>query len=327
MSKISVIVPVYNVEAYLKRCVDSVLAQTYTDFELILVDDGSPDNCPAMCDEYAKKDSRIRVIHQENGGLSAARNAGIDWVFQNSNSEWFSFIDSDDCVHPKYLEVLLNAAENTNTSVAIGGYVEFSEDMPPIETVAEPQIRNAEDFFIEKHVNAIVAWGKLYRRKCFEDIRYPVGKIHEDEFTTYKILFEEEFVSFVDSPLYFYYQNENSITRGVWSEARLDAIDAISEQLEFFRTKHLEKAYHMSQWYLLVRMADQLEKMGKKFPVQKKILRKKMRETYRAFYEENGLSLWYNLYVFRMMYPELRPYIWLKSTYRRYIGLLKKTSY
>ena len=166
MPKISVIVPVYNVEAYLKRCVDSILAQTYTDFELILVDDGSPDNCPAMCDEYALQDRRVKVIHQQNGGLSAARNAGIDWGFQNSNSEWFSFVDSDDCVHPKYLEALLNAA--------IGSYVEFTEDVPAIEIVAEPQIRNTEDFFIEKHVNAIIACGKLYRRKCFEEIRYPV---------------------------------------------------------------------------------------------------------------------------------------------------------
>ena len=119
MSIISVIVPVYNVEPYLNRCVDSILEQTFTDFELILVDDGSPDNCPAICDEYARKDSRIHVIHQKNGGLSDARNAGIDWVVANSDSQWISFVDSDDWVHPMYLFTLLSAVKTTNTYVSV----------------------------------------------------------------------------------------------------------------------------------------------------------------------------------------------------------------
>ena len=109
MPVISVIVPVYNVEKYLHRCVDSILAQTFTDFELILVDDGSPDNCGKICDEYAEKDSRIHVIHKVNGGLSDARNAGLDWAFANSNSEWVTFIDSDDWVDKYYLEYLYNS--------------------------------------------------------------------------------------------------------------------------------------------------------------------------------------------------------------------------
>ena len=109
--KVSVIVPVYKVEAYLHRCVDSVLNQSFSDFELILVDDGSPDNCGAICDEYAQKDSRVHVIHKTNGGLSDARNAGIDWAFANSDSQWLTFIDSDDWVHRDYLKLLLGAAE------------------------------------------------------------------------------------------------------------------------------------------------------------------------------------------------------------------------
>jgi len=109
MPAISIIVPVYKVEAYLARCVDSILDQSFRDFELILVDDGSPDNCGAICEEYARKDSRIHVIHQENGGLSAARNAGIDWAFENSNSQWLTFVDSDDWLHREYLNVLYRA--------------------------------------------------------------------------------------------------------------------------------------------------------------------------------------------------------------------------
>ena len=114
MPQISVIVPVYKVEPYLRRCVDSILAQTFTDFELILVDDGSPDNSGAICDEYAQKDARVHVIHQENGGLSAARNAGIDWVFAHSDSQWLTFVDSDDWVHPEYLERLYHAVLEHN---------------------------------------------------------------------------------------------------------------------------------------------------------------------------------------------------------------------
>ena len=121
---ISIIVPVYKVEKYIHRCVDSILAQTFTDFELILVDDGSPDNCGIICDEYALKDNRIHVIHKENGGLSDARNAGIDWAFENSNSEWITFIDSDDWVHPKCLEALVRAAQIYGTEIAICNYIE-----------------------------------------------------------------------------------------------------------------------------------------------------------------------------------------------------------
>ena len=121
---ISVIVPVYKVEKYIHRCVDSILTQTFTDFELILVDDGSPDNCGIICDEYALKDNRIHVIHKENGGLSDARNAGIDWAFENSNSEWLTFIDSDDWVHPKYFEAMVRAAQIYRTEIAICNYLE-----------------------------------------------------------------------------------------------------------------------------------------------------------------------------------------------------------
>ena len=112
---VSIVVPVFKVEQYLSRCVDSILNQTFKDFELILVDDGSPDKCGQMCDEYAKTDNRIHVIHKKNGGLSDARNAGIEWCIENSNSEWVTFIDSDDWVHPQYLESMLNANLKNNT--------------------------------------------------------------------------------------------------------------------------------------------------------------------------------------------------------------------
>ena len=124
MPEISVIVPVYKVEQFIHRCVDSILLQSFYDFELILVDDGSPDQCGAICDAYAAADNRIHVIHQKNGGLSAARNTGIDYVMANSKSHWLTFVDSDDWLHPQTLEVLLKAAEENNSRVSVCGYRE-----------------------------------------------------------------------------------------------------------------------------------------------------------------------------------------------------------
>ena len=122
MAAISVIVPVYKVERYLKRCVDSILDQTFRDFELILVDDGSPDRCGEICEKYAEKDKRIVVLHRENGGLSAARNTGLDWIFANSNSTYVTFIDSDDWVHPQYLEILSRVIESNNVAVSVAQF-------------------------------------------------------------------------------------------------------------------------------------------------------------------------------------------------------------
>lgn len=243
MPQISVIVPVYKVEEYLHRCVDSILDQTFRDFELILVDDGSPDGCPAICDEYAAQDDRVQVIHQENGGLSAARNAGIDWVFVHSDSQWFSLVDSDDWVHPRYLECLLDAAVKKNVAVSICGYAETSGEEPLVlATDMAPQSWVPEDFYVANNVNATIAWGKLYRRECFTTLRYPVGKLHEDEFVTYRILFGSDNIAAVPAPLYCYYGNPESITTSVWTPRRLSAMEAFDEQLQFFEENGYEKA-------------------------------------------------------------------------------------
>lgn len=241
---ISVIVPVYKVEPYLHRCVDSILAQTFADFELILVDDGSPDNCGAMCDEYAQKDARVHVIHQANGGLSAARNAGIDWVFTHSDSRWLTFVDSDDWIHPLMLEKLYHAVLEYNVKVSICGYEETGEDNRWTNAdAAQVKLWPVEQFYVEHNVNATVAWGKLYARACFADIRYPVGKIHEDEYVTYRILFAHEQVAVIDAPMYAYFVNPEGITKSEWTVKRLNMLQAVEEQLLFFGTNKLLDAY------------------------------------------------------------------------------------
>ena len=234
MAEISIIVPVYKTEPYLCRCVDSLLAQTFGDFDLVLIDDGSPDGCGEICDAYARQDLRVHVIHQENGGLSAARNAGLDWAFANSESRWVSFVDSDDWVHPKYLEALLGAAQQYNVEVSICGFVRTFGEPLPEEMPCAAAIWTPEAYYSQNPVNATVSWGKLYGKSCFQRLRFLVGKINEDEFTTYRILFQFDHIAVIESVLYAYFQNDFGIMRGSWTPRRLDALEAMEQQVAYF---------------------------------------------------------------------------------------------
>lgn len=328
MSIISVIVPVYKVEPYLRRCVDSILGQTFTDFELILVDDGSPDNCPAICDEYARKDTRVHVIHQENGGLSAARNAGIDWAFANSDSQWLTFVDSDDWVHPEMLERLLNAALDHHVAVSICGYAETKgEELEINADQLTPQIWIPEDFFVERNVNATVAWGKLYQKDCFQGIRYPVGKQHEDEFTTYKILFQFKTIIAISAPLYAYFQNEASIMHSSWSPKRLVSIDAKYQQIHFFLEQGYMKAHRAAVGFLLWNIATHVKRIENehdpKHDAYKKKLRKLLRKKIRCNKQELSLSLKKNFDLYEVAYPAFMKYYWLFQVVLKKLHLRK----
>lgn len=257
MPKISVVVPVYKVEQYLRRCVDSILSQTFSDFELVLVDDGSPDKCGDICEEYAEKDNRIYVIHRENGGLSAARNSGIDWSLKNSDSGWITFIDSDDWIHPRYLELLYDAVISTGMSVALVDFERTSGENPVVnEDNILIETINTPDLYRDSYMRFITAWGKLYQKSDFRFIRYPEGKLHEDEFTTWKILFKYPQVAVIDVPLYAYYLNDAGITKAKWNSRRVDGLDAQEERLsvieqtsafEPFRAKTIQlTAYTMA---------------------------------------------------------------------------------
>lgn len=235
MPLISVIVPVYKVEPYLHRCVDSILAQTFADFELILVDDGSPDTCGAICDEYAANDARIHVIHQANGGLSAARNAGIDWAFQNSDSRWLAFIDSDDWVHPRYLELLYNAAVENKVKVSCCGIQTLQDERPECPKYDKAEVLDWESYLLKPLLEICAAWCKLYAKELFDGLRFPLGKLHEDEYLTYKLLHRSRTLASFSSGLYYYYQNPNGIINSSFSLRRLDALPALEERLSFTR--------------------------------------------------------------------------------------------
>ena len=246
---LSIIVPVYKVEAYLNRCIDSILAQTFTDFELILVDDGSPDNCGTICDEYAGKDSRITVIHQENGGLSAARNAGIEYALK-TDSEWISFIDSDDWIHPDYFTALSAAATRLNVNISVCGFQRTSGEEKESGNT-EFRALTPEEFWCKERIKATVAWGKLYRKNLFHTIRYPVGKIHEDEFTTYRLLFSCEKLAVSDAAFYYYFQNSNGIMNSEWTPKRLVQFDAFRDQVAYFEKNHFSSALKNSERELI----------------------------------------------------------------------------
>ncbi len=222
MSKplISVIVPVYNVEQYLPKCVGSILAQTYDNLEIILVEDGTKDSSGRICDDYAALDPRVRVIHKENGGLSSARNAGIDVA----KGDYFGFVDSDDWIEPETYETLMAVAQKYGADMVCGGRYDVDGVTgqrtiglcPQKEETISPMEMLGRVFVWDNCDSA--AWDKLYRRSLFETIRYPLGQYSEDIAIFYKLMEKANRVALCDKPLYNYLHRENSITTAKLSE-------------------------------------------------------------------------------------------------------------
>ena len=229
---LSIIVPVYDVERYLPKCIDSILAQTFTDFELILVEDGSPDNCPALCDAAAAKDARIRVIHQKNGGLSAARNAGLDVA----RGEWIGFVDSDDYIAPEMYEALYKAVQSTGADLALCDYAEVDETgapcLPPYTGLAQRIFTGRELLKRATNTMAQPAWNKLYRRAIFAQLRYPEGKLNEDFFLIPKICLQIQKAVVVPKALYYYVQRGSGIMNGSKTLRHFDAAEAAQRYWE-----------------------------------------------------------------------------------------------
>lgn len=233
---LSIIVPVYKVEAYLPRCIDSILAQTFRDFELILVDDGSPDNCPALCDVYAQKDERITVIHQKNGGLSAARNAGLDLA----KGEYIGFVDSDDYIAPEMYETLLRRVREDDAQLAICSYAyvdEAGNDLgrksPITQAAVFDRVQAMDCLGGDRSWYYITAWNRIYKRELFESIRFPVGKLHEDEFIAHRLFWACERICMVPQVLYYYVQREGSIMRQKSIRQYMDDIEGVLGRMEF----------------------------------------------------------------------------------------------
>lgn len=238
MPKISVIVPIYNVEKYLQRCVDSILNQTFSDYEVILVDDGSSDNSGKICDEYLKKDSRVVVIHQENNGPGGARNTGLKWSFENSDSEWISFVDGDDWLHPNCLEFLLKGVKKHNAEIASSPALKVSDDKKDYPNYSFECTRmKSKDVLLSfsKRMEDIGVCSKLFHKELFRHIEFPVNKLWEDMATTYKLFVNSNHCAVIDSVLYYYFINYEGTVRKKWNPKRMDEFEAYDNMFECFK--------------------------------------------------------------------------------------------
>ncbi|ETI67555.1 glycosyltransferase family 2 protein [Neobacillus vireti] len=239
--KISIIVPIYNVENYLRKCVDSILSQTFKDFELILVDDGSPDNCGIICDNYAESDQRIKVVHKENEGVSSARNTGI----RMAKGKYIGFIDSDDYIDNRMYEILYTSAELHSSDVVVcdllkvhGDEVSVKKYKKEFSLLHYSNIEALNQLYTNEPEKAAVwvySWNKLYKSWLFKDIRFSAGKIYEDEFIAHKILYHSTKITYVPETLYYYFQRTNSYIGSEFSTKKFDRVYALKERADFFK--------------------------------------------------------------------------------------------
>lgn len=317
--KISIIVPIYKVEKYLKQCVASILAQTYTNFELILVDDGSPDACPAMCDEFAAQDNRIKVIHKRNGGLSDARNAGLDIA----SGEYIGFIDSDDYVSSEMYSVLVHGILEANAELAICNYIrvdEFGNRIPDksLSGISKNRCFSKKEF-IEELLKPyggyfVVAWNKLYKKSIFQELRFPNGKQHEDEFIIHHVVAQCEKVMYVKDELYFYLQRDGSIMSKSFNVRYMDYGEALIDRYHF--TKRMK--YNSWKDHCVSRLSYELEKWGAYIDYDENVKEK---------YEElrkNSLFLIYERAAWKDYSAKGRCYLRLKLAAPRVAATIRK---
>lgn len=237
--KISIIVPIYNVEPYIHRCVDSILAQTYPNIEVVLVDDGSPDRCGEICDEYARQDTRVIVIHRENGGLSAARNSGIDAC----HGEYIGFVDSDDCIYSEMYERLYNDIMRFSTKLSFchaNGY--YGGDFLPPD-YSQTTICETNTNVMRRALEESIwwsAWTKLYHRSLFDNIRFPEGKTNEDLPVTIRIYDRCDQIAINYNKLYNYCIRKDSITTSRLNPRKFDIIDNASDVIDYLHDTHPE---------------------------------------------------------------------------------------
>lgn len=325
MAQISVMMAAYNAENYIRRALDSILAQTFPDFDIIVVDDGSQDATGVIADEYAARDSRVHVLHQKNSGVCVTRNNCIDWTYQHSDSQWIIFADSDDWMHPEMLERMLKAAEENGAHICACSYQETTGADPVIAPKdLVPQVWKPMDFYQASYVNAIMTCCKLYHKSCYEHIRHPVDNYFDDEFVSYKMLYAEEKMVVIPAPLYAYFINTAGLTKRAWSPKLLDAWVAYEEQIAFFQEKgETELVNFRYRGYLenaLVnyQAANEAEDSAEIRRARKRI-RKTIRKLLRRMRRQGCLSYQFDFDTILAFYPvRTRVYRLLRETAERF---------
>lgn len=249
---ISVIVPIYNVEKYIRKCVTSILQQTYKNLEVILVDDGSKDECGQICDEFSDIDFRVVVIHKENGGLSSARNAGLEIA----RGKYISLVDGDDYIHPQMYERLLQILQKEKADIVACKFRMLDEnEKAPIKKYNTIIDKNEYTAIMGREIywqlwlrdnETVVQWNKLFRKEIFEHCRYPIGKLHEDVYMIHQQLKKCHKIVYVNEELYYYVQRGNSIMHMESYAGIRDAVEGYEQRALFFRTKKYNYEYQQT---------------------------------------------------------------------------------
>lgn len=282
-NKISIIIPIYKVEKYLDKCVESVVNQTYKNLEIILVDDGSPDNCPKMCDEWAKKDKRIKVIHKENGGLSDARNKGLDIA----TGDHIMFLDSDDYVSTQICEKLLDLSLKNNADISMCDLLSFyeDEDLPIVnanyETIVLNRAQIIEQIYKPTLNLLMVAVAKLYKKEVLKNIRYPIGRLHEDEFVIHRVIYEANNFAYTTEKLYYYLKRRESITAVKKQKNITDVLEAFKNRYDFLNEKFPENKNRNNLFYIGMLRAVYATKFWATKELKNEILK-----TYKSLYKQ-----------------------------------------
>lgn len=274
---ISVIIPVYNVEEYLSECIASVLGQSYSNLEILLINDGSTDRSAFICEKYALQDSRILLIDKENGGLSSARNTGLD----SCRGEFITFLDSDDVLHAQFIERLYHELVANNADLAFSSLQRFDSETPDLYKIAQaPQIvfeKNQifDEFYNHSYTpNIVIACAKLYRRFIFDDLRFPLGKLHEDEFLIHHIYSKCERVVWVQQPLYYYRVREGSIMSLVSKKKLCSFIAAMENRISFSKQNNLLKFKNATENNLMHYLINNFKRTNYSMSIRARIWKK-----------------------------------------------------
>lgn len=312
MLRVSVIVPIYNAEEYLERCVDSILNQTVKELECILIDDGSTDNSAGICDQYAEKDSRVKVVHKVNSGQSDSCNIGIDI----SSGEYIAFVDSDDYLNESMYEKLISLAESENTDIAMCTFERvYSSEFENNDVASNTtKLLSKNDIFNMWHtVEANVKWNKVFKRSIFDDIRLPSGKSIDDEPIKPFVFAKADKVAYTDEKLYYYRQRQNSIMRSDFNLKKMHKLDAIYVNIKWFdenseeEMKQKEEKYYCDYFFDYYKQAYKIYTEGEKCAKQYlKAYKKQFQKLYKNFLNNKEFSLKYKLILtFCNICPEL----------------------
>lgn len=288
MELISVILPIYNVDKYLKQCLDSILNQTYKNLEIILVDDGSKDNSGKICDKYSKKDNRIKVIHKRNGGVSSARNTGL----HVATGEYISFIDPDDFVEPYFIEKMHALMVENDCDIVQCDFFRYVDGNIIDEIVENSKVEKISVYEFQKrlytdnYIQTAVLWDKIYKKYIFDNIIFPEGKINEDEAKIHEIIDACNSDVIVTNQRWYYYRSApNSIMKKKYNVSRLDIIPAMQSRLKFFKEKNEQELYFLT----LIKYQELLKcnyYLAKKYLKQSKyieLIKKELRNNYKEY--------------------------------------------